>query len=338
MAILNRKIITCTGYGGTGSSAITDLLKEFDCGLSMGDAEFWFLQDYDGISDLEYFLIDGNHRSKVSLAIERYIKYIQKNNSFYSKIFATNFIKYSNEYIESLIDARFKKALSYYEVDNNFLRVWHFKIYPRLQLLARKILRQNTFEFSPYIPLINKTYSIPDRSRFYKKTKKYTHNLFNLLDVDNKYKFLAFDQLVPTTNISRYLNYVENMKVVVVDRDPRDLYLLNEIQWKGASYVCDTSNVYEYIDWYKTMRLHRKSEKKSDNILYIMIEDLIYNYEKTLNKLYKFLDLTEEEHTHKRKHFNPEISITWTRLWEKNPNYTHQVKIIEEQLSEYCYN
>ena len=38
------KIITCTGYGGTGSSAITDLLKEFQNVYSYGDVEFRFLQ------------------------------------------------------------------------------------------------------------------------------------------------------------------------------------------------------------------------------------------------------------------------------------------------------
>ena len=91
-----KQIITSTGYGGTGSSAITDLLKEFDSGISMGDAEFWFLQDYDGVSDLEYYLIDGNHRSKVSMAISNFIKYIKTHSAFYNNFFGENFIKYSN--------------------------------------------------------------------------------------------------------------------------------------------------------------------------------------------------------------------------------------------------
>ena len=35
-----HKIITCTGYGATGSSVITDLLKEFKTVHSLGDFEF----------------------------------------------------------------------------------------------------------------------------------------------------------------------------------------------------------------------------------------------------------------------------------------------------------
>jgi hypothetical protein len=332
-----KQIITSTGYGGTGSSAITDLLKEFDSGISMGDAEFWFLQDYDGVSDLEYYLIDGNHRSKVSMAISNFIKYIKTHSAFYNNFFGENFIKYSNEYINSLVDARFKKALSDYEVNNSFLKLWYFKLYPIMQLGIKKILKQDTFEFSPKIRLIDKYYSIPDRNRFYVETKKYTSKLFSLLDTDNKYKFIAIDQLVPSINTNRYFNYIDNLKVIVVDRDPRDLFLLNETHWNGASYICDTTNVYEYINWYKTMREHRKIEERNDNVVYIMIEELIYEYDKSLESLYKFLGLAKDEHINKRQYFNPDVSKNWTRLWEKYPKYKKEVEIIREHLNEYCY-
>ncbi|OJJ29482.1 sulfotransferase domain-containing protein [Campylobacter concisus] len=334
---MHKQIITSTGYGGTGSSAITDLLKEFDSGISMGDAEFWFLQDYDGVSDLEYYLIDGNHRSKVSMAISKFIKYIKTHSAFYNKFFGENFIKYSNEYINSLVDARFRKALSDYEVSNSFLKLWYFKIYPIMQLGIKKILKKDTFEFSPKIRLIDKYYSIPDKNRFYIETKKYTSKLFSLLDTDNKYKFIAIDQLVPSINTNRYFNYVDNLKVIVVDRDPRDLFLLNETHWNGASYICDTTNIYEYINWYKTMREHIKTEKKNDNVVYMMIEELIYEYDKSLERLYNFLGLAEEEHIKKRQYFNPDVSKNWTRLWEKYPKYKKEVEIIREHLNEYCY-
>lgn len=334
---MHKQIITSTGYGGTGSSAITDLLKEFDSGISMGDAEFWFLQDYDGVSDLEYYLVDGNHRSKVSMAISKFIKYIKTHSTFYNNFFGENFIKYSNEYINSLVDARFKKALSDYEVNSIFLKLWYFKICPIMQLGIKKILKQDTFEFSPNIRLIDKYYSIPDKNRFYIETKKYTSKLFSLLDTDNKYKFIAIDQLVPSISTNRYFNYIDNLKVIVVDRDPRDLFLLNETHWNGASYICDTTNVYEYINWYKTMREHRKIEEKNDNVVYIMIEELIYEYDKSLECLYKFLGLAKDEHINKRQYFNPDVSKNWTRLWEKYPKYKKEVEIIMEHLNEYCY-
>jgi hypothetical protein len=332
---MGRKIITCTGYGGTGSSAITDLLKEFDNGLSLGDAEFWFLQDFDGISDLEYYLIDGNHRSRVNLAIKRFKKYIDEYSGYHSKFFK-DYKKCSYEYIESLIDTKFQKAISYYELDSRSRKLFWFRISPLVQKIWMKILNKDFKEFAPYIPTEEKVYSIPNRKRFYKETKKYTKKLFD--SIDNKCDFIAIDQLVPAMNAKRYLNYVNNLKVVVVDRDPRDLFLLNELHWKKAAYICDTTNIDEYISWYKTMRVHRKLEETNENITYIMLEDLIYYYGKTLKKLYDFFDVDKQCHIDKRKYFNPDISIQWTKLYEKYPDYRRKdIQKIQKELDEYCF-
>jgi len=332
---MDRKIITCTGYGGTGSSAITDLLKEFDNGLSLGDAEFWFLQDFNGISDLEYFLIDGNHRSRVNLVIKRFKKYIDEYGDYYEKYFK-DFKKVSFEYVENLIDAKFQKAISYYELENQIKKLFWFRVSPLAQKLIAKISGRDFEEFAPYIPTEEKVYSIPNRERFYKKTKRYTKKLFDTLD--KGYDFIAVDQLVPAMNAKRYLNYVANLKVVIVDRDPRDLFLLNELHWKKAAYVCDTTNVDEYIVWYKTMREHRKFEEKNTNITYIMLEDLIYHYDETLNKLYSFFEIDEKYHTKKRTFFNPDISIQWTKMYEKYPEYRKKdIEKIAKELDEYCF-
>ena len=103
---MKKKIISCTGYGGTGSSAITDLLQEFDNVLSLGDSEFWFLQGYDGVSDLEYYLLEGNHRSKVNLAVNRFKKYIKNHTNFYFRFFGENYRILSENYINNLIDSK----------------------------------------------------------------------------------------------------------------------------------------------------------------------------------------------------------------------------------------
>ena len=332
---MNKRIISCTGYGGSGSSAITDLLKEFDSGLSLGDSEFWFLQAYDGISDLEHYLIDGNHRSKVNLAIQNFKNYVVRNQEFYNTFFAEKYIKYSMEYIDSLVDAKFSKAISQYEINNQILRKIIFNYSPFLQ----KTFSRKKNEFIPYIPKKEKFYSYPGKEKFYYETKKYTTNLFNSISADKKHKFIAVDQLVPSINTQRYFNYIENLKLKNIDRDPRDLYLLNETVWKGAAFVCDTKNINQYISWFKTMRKHRVSEKKSDNILYLKLEQMVYEYEETLKIIYKFLKLDSSSHVFKKKFFNPLESKRNTKLWLKGDNkkYQFELKLIEKELSEYCY-
>ena len=72
------KISTVTGYGCTGSSAVNDLLKEFSNFYMCDQDSLWILQDFDAISDLEYFLIEGNHRSKTHLAIKKFELFFMK--------------------------------------------------------------------------------------------------------------------------------------------------------------------------------------------------------------------------------------------------------------------
>lgn len=331
---MKKNIITTTGYGGTGSSAITDLLKEFENVKSFGESEFWFLQAYDGISDLEYHLIDGNHRSKVNLAIKKFKKYVRNHNSFYSKFFGSDFEKLSLEYLNNLIDVKFKKAISSYELSNTIVKFLYF----RLSFLIQKVfLRRNEENF--WVPKVFKYYSIPDKKRFYHLTKSYTNNLFNNTNTKSNVEFLAFDQLVPPSNINRYFNYVDNLKVIVVDRDPRDLYLLNETIWKGAAYVCDTSDVYSYVNWYKSIREHRKFEQSNNNILFVSFEDLIYEYNNTLKLIYSFLKIDEDCHIKKGIFFNPNKSKLNTKLWKKKETimYQKELRIIEKELSEFCY-
>ena len=83
--------------------------------------EIYFLQDENSISDLEYHLIDGNHRSRADKAIKNYFKYIKKEANNYNRIFNNKFKHFSKEYIDSLIDANFRKPLINGDLDSNLL-------------------------------------------------------------------------------------------------------------------------------------------------------------------------------------------------------------------------
>lgn len=74
------KFITCTGYHGSGSSALTDLITEFDGVTSCGDEEFRFVFDSDGISDLEYHLVWSFERISSARAIDRFLKRVDYHN------------------------------------------------------------------------------------------------------------------------------------------------------------------------------------------------------------------------------------------------------------------
>ena len=59
------KIITCTGYGNSGSSAATDFFSEFsNVQLVPHDFECTFIHEADGLYDLEKAIEEGPLRRR----------------------------------------------------------------------------------------------------------------------------------------------------------------------------------------------------------------------------------------------------------------------------------
>ena len=65
------RFITCASYYGSGSSAITDFVSEFRTVYSFTNEEFRFVQDPDGVADLEYHLVENFNRHNSGHAIKR---------------------------------------------------------------------------------------------------------------------------------------------------------------------------------------------------------------------------------------------------------------------------
>lgn len=331
-----HKMITCASYGGTGSSVITDLLKEFDNCNSLGEYEFRFIQDYDGVSTLECALLDNHHRMNSDIAIRRFKKIVDYHSGNgiikrYEGFFNGKFKKISYKYIDSLVDVSWEGYWEHHAIEAHSLnRLFAYKLYPRVKKLFN-FGGNKAMVLQP--PKQTMYFSYP-REEFYTKTKNYTRELFNSMDEDFKYEYLVADQLVPPTNIDRYINYFDDIKVIVVDRDPRDLYVTNQYSWKESwipSHDIDT-----YIAWYKLLREHQKyHEDNPERVLRINFKDAVVNYDETLEKILKFLGIDGKHHVRKKQYFNPEISkknVGLYKAYENDPN----IKKIEVELSEYC--
>ena len=116
------RIISCASYYGSGSSAITDLLSEYDNIFSFTDEEFRFVQDPDGISDLEYNLVQNFNRHNSGRAIKRYKRLVDfyAGNIFshkYEKYFHGKWKEKSYQYIDELTDFTYKGSWMYDYLD-----------------------------------------------------------------------------------------------------------------------------------------------------------------------------------------------------------------------------
>ena len=76
----------------------------------------------------------------------------------------------------------------------------------------------------------------------------------------------------------------------------------------------------------------------SAKVLKLQFEDLIYNYDASMERIYAFLGVTTAQHSAPRTHFDPAKSIQNTQLFRANEQYAREAEIIAELLPEYIYD
>jgi hypothetical protein len=145
------------------------------------------------------------------------------------------------------------------------------------------------------------------------------------------------DQAIPPISFSRYIKYFSSPKAIIIDRDPRDLYVMTKAIW-GTGYI-PTQSVEQFINWYSATRLPREKELADNNdVLFIPFESLIYEYDSSLMKIMNYTGMTELEHARKLKYFNPELSIKNTQVFLQYPQLLNDIKQIEHKLEKFCYD
>lgn len=333
-----RKIIVPVGYMCSGSSAITDLIKEFEkVNNDYGYLEYIFLHCPDGLFDLEDKLLHSNNALRSDEAIHSFLKRMKELYAIkywwvanYKTVIGAGFYKETLNFINEITDYKLKNYWYMQEIPD-------FKMY--IQLIIRKIVYILTFKkIKMKKPLkYDEIYlSYPTNEKFYNAARKYLKKVLAMFDSSGD--DLLLDQLLLPFNLFRIDNYFDkNLKVIVVERDPRDIFISNKYIFtpkeKGVPYSCD---VKEFCEQFKKIRnLEKKVNNK--NIMRINFEDLIYRYDETKNKIVKFLGFEKRKHLTPKKYFDPSISIKNTKLYVKE-EYKKEAEYIEEHLKEYLYD
>ena len=69
------------------------------------------------------------------------------------------------------------------------------------------------------------------------------------------------------------------MKIIIVDRDPRDVYLLSKNNLrKDAAWI--PTSVCDFVSYYKLLRSNNYNDSRIYNLQF---EDLVYQYENKSN-------------------------------------------------------
>ena len=335
--------VVVTGYYGSGSSAVVDLLAEFKgaqiCPLGKRVYEHVPFYISGGLFNLCSVLTRGNTPLVSDGAVNSFLDAMNKLNVYdfgwfggYNSMFGNEFENNVNDFISSIAE-KFEGG----NVNHNIRTAYKAKSV-FFQILSSLHHLKFPIKLKPSVIVDNKPsyHALPTDKEFYCAAREFTDSYFELFKVSDSCYIRIFDHVVLPQQIDEFKDcFKDNVKFIVLERDPRDVYVSNKYIYSA------THKPYFPIDPTSFSNKWRRiinSPNKSDNVIVLRFEDLIYNYSSTLKDIEDFLNLPNDEHIFPRKYFNPDISINNTQLYNSKIEWNEDIPVLQKELSGYLYN
>lgn len=252
-----KKIIVPTGYMGSGSSAITDLISEFkDCQNEFKTYEYVLLHCPNGLFDLEDKLLIGNNAIRSDEAIRSFENQMQKlyNKKFwwvgnYQKIISPDFMKITKEYINKIQEFNFP---GYWYTHEEVNAKMFFKLLIRKPL---KILTMNKVRFNKILK-----YSDGMRISYVDSKKFYTvsQELFVWIKENKDKKWMSYVHIDDAHFPENFFTYdTKDLKLIEEDFKRINTYLNNipkgykgSISYDLSLMYCDNiiKNIFKFLE------------------------------------------------------------------------------------------
>lgn len=224
--------VIAAGYSGTGSSAVLHLLSEykgFDIAVE-GSYEHVLFYIPDGLFDLEDRILLNNSIHMFDGAINRFYSAMRRLNENDFGWFGGYKNRYGEQFMQ-IVDC-FVEELTQYKLDGYWSDDFSYRASAKALLKdsAKKLCGRQVRKYGYSVErfgdgIVRYSFVTPDQ--FYTAAKKFVKSYCNMIR-GNREGALLWDQLVLPQNLYRLNHYFEDTKVVVFDRDPRDMYVLSK--------------------------------------------------------------------------------------------------------------
>lgn len=308
--------VCVTGHGRSGSSAIYDFLKEFRGNMPVSENEFRLVKDRGGLMDLEDAWRDWSHWNSNS-AIEDFLHVakIGYRPDKYSLLGRFRMVGLSRErarvpipiykFVDNISLFDFK-GFSWVDKNENILR----------QIKKMLMSKAGRLKFRVINPKAN----------YLKHVKSLLKELREEGVSDVNYKYAVYDGSLNPCSISKCEKYFDNLKTIVVIRDPRDQFIS----------FCDHGLEMAPDKFCKLYRANMETIDETQNTLVVKYEDFVVNFSFESKKIMDFLGLDEEDHLLKEKYFKRHESIKQIQKWKTYDDFK-SIDYVVKTTPEYCY-
>lgn len=326
------KLVSVGGFGWSGSSAVTELLSEYEgvtadyaglpsnvnLQLSKKCFEFELCRGAGGLFSLEKAFETHNFMER-DAAVRLFLElanYLYLNvRSFYGE----EFIELTAGFLNQLIAGR--------AVNGGGFDYCH-----QLEPLGHAAVHR--FLGCPDEPNKEFMYYLKNLTiREYRELAHgYLQKLLRLIVTDD---WLVLDQATSdaTFDIDKYRTYFGPIKNIFVWRDPREVYAASQMYAGNQAFFPKDPN--EFVVVYRDT-ISRALAVKDPDFLTVHFDSLLYHYDQEIARIEAFLGLTPGQHVRKQTRFVPEQSIARSiGHWQRYPDQAC-IAIIQSGLQEFC--
>lgn len=338
--------VAVTGFYGTGSSAVIDLLREYknitvvpEIGRLYEHMPFYVAG---GLFDLYTLLTHGNTPLGSDKTINNFIEAMKRLNDYdyvwfgsYKALFGEKFMNATYKFVNAISSKR------HGENSTHILKTRFSLVKAAMQLVAKFVYGRNFGKYGvKYIYDRNDVYfAMPTHDELVKAAQEFTTAYFDLFSRNEK-GINVYDHLIWPQQVDSHSEcFNDNLKIIILDRDPRDVFLSSKYIWckppigRGIPHFGNDPVAF-CDEWRRTVT----NNYSNPNALRIHFEDLIYHYEETVKKIEMFLGLKPDEHMTPKARFQPEKSIENTQVFWVNDVWRKDAELIEKELPEYIYH
>lgn len=343
------RLVAVASYMGTGSSAVADLLREFSGARLCGPIKYEhvLLHMPNGLFDLEDKLLCNNNAVRSDEAIRSFkqtMNYLYYNNfgwfGSYQRYLGREFLGIVDEFIDH-ISFVFDGAWYYRTKKMRFS-----PIDLGLQIGACVLGKRKISDYSGRWGKLCKVYdphkqyyAAPSADTFYTAARQFIRSYIDLFCRDAAdATIIVADQLLLPHNAHRLNRYFDDdLRLIIVDRDPRDVFFANKYFWlPNKCGVPIPTDVSRYCQYFQSVRA---CEQIADDmrIKRIMFEDMIYNYQTTVEDILEFLNCGQLSHIRQFQYFRPNNSINNTQIFNSVLSSKTENEYIENALRGWLY-
>ena len=356
----NLGVVAVNGFGSTGSGLIIDYLSQYNSFIDPKPEnqpfEFRFIKDPGGVLDFRDHIFNNNYYWNNYSYIQNFLEQVKVSSRSWRQNFITKYLwdydsgssvgfsldkitnykfsKISNNFINDLIET--KKKFKWW---NNYIHL-NFS-----QEIINNIKNKFVKQEERYLVLYKKLNANDLNSKF----KKYLQDIFVEMANYNLNKFywhyerineikkftLILDQGVSPVSAHKSLEILpDNSKIIIVHRDPRDVYLSTEGFFPDDPE--DFCKIYE-------SEVSEAKKQNGPNILHINFENFVYNAEFEIQRLEEFLQINSSySFLDAKKLMRSKYNLNWSKSrigkWRNlTGEKKEKINYIYNRLKHLCY-